>query len=75
MKARPPESDKLKSDYSLLQSSDFFPRGRAPAHRPYKLSTVNCQTACCLSPANIPPIPNPLGGQQLGINSVCLRGL
>ncbi|WP_293338001.1 hypothetical protein [Microcoleus sp. CAWBG58] len=37
MKARPPERKKLKSDYSLLQSSDLRVK------IPLKLSTVNCQ--------------------------------
>ncbi|WP_293339965.1 hypothetical protein [Microcoleus sp. CAWBG58] len=44
MKAGPPEREKLKSDYSLLQSSDL----RVQATLPWstvncQLSTVNCQ--------------------------------
>ncbi|WP_293342691.1 hypothetical protein [Microcoleus sp. CAWBG58] len=37
LKARPPDREKLRSDYSLLQSSDL----RVEAA--LKLSTVNCQ--------------------------------
>ncbi|MCC3510232.1 MAG: hypothetical protein JGK29_14305 [Microcoleus sp. PH2017_17_BER_D_A] len=37
LKARPPAREKLKSDYSLLQSSDLR------VEVALKLSTVNCQ--------------------------------
>ncbi|WP_293340035.1 hypothetical protein [Microcoleus sp. CAWBG58] len=53
------DRDKLKSDYSLLQSSDLR------VEFPLKLSTVNCQLSTVERTLPYPPGKQRMGGKTL----------